>query len=537
MSTARFGITKDALGNAGVLAFLAAIAAWLVSTQTQAWSLTSDASRWLAAGAALLGYSAFIASIGVRRRRANARVSASAADALSVWFASQTGVGEQWALRTATTLCDAGLPSHAVSLARLDRDALSKATRLLFVVSTTGEGDAPDNAARFVRELMSSEVSLPNLRYGILALGDREYANFCAFGHRLDAWLRHCGAQPLFDLVEVDNGDEGALRHWQHHLGQISGAADLPDWQAPSYSAWTLSQRRHLNPGSVGGAVFHIELQPVNPAEMQWKAGDIAEIGPRNSVAAVQEFLDAAGLVGAMQIDRDETLETRLSRCRLPTAESIRGREIPEWVATLAALPHREYSIASIPADGALHLLVRQLRRPDGTLGLGAGWLTQYAPLGARIDVRLRANPSFRLDDDARPLILVGNGSGIAGLRALLRERIDRQRHRNWLLFGERNAAHDAFYGDELSRWLVEGKLARVDYAWSRDSAARPYVQHRLREAANELQQWIDDGASIYVCGSLEGMAPGVDAVLRETLGDERVDALLDAGRYRRDVY
>jgi sulfite reductase (NADPH) flavoprotein alpha-component len=63
------------------------------------------------------------------------------------------------------------------------------------------------------------------------------------------------------------------------------------------------------------------------------------------------------------------------------------------------------------------------------------------------------------------------------------------------------------------------------------------YVQDRLREAATALRQWVEDGAAIYVCGSLAGMAPGVDAVLREVLGDVVVERLRDEGRYRRDVY
>ena len=62
-------------------------------------------------------------------------------------------------------------------------------------------------------------------------------------------------------------------------------------------------------------------------------------------------------------------------------------------------------------------------------------------------------------------------------------------------------------------------------------------MQQRLREAATELLRWVDVGAAIYVCGSLDGMAPGVDAVLREVLGDARVEQLRAQGRYRRDVY
>ncbi|MGV2480126.1 UNVERIFIED_CONTAM: flavodoxin domain-containing protein, partial [Salmonella enterica subsp. enterica serovar Weltevreden] len=120
---------------------------------------------------------------------------------------------------------------------------LAGAERILFVVATTGEGDPPDGAARFARDRLRGSLALPGLRYGVLALGDRDYDRFCAFGHALDAWLRRQGAQPLFDLVEVDNLDGGALRHWQHHLGLLSGVTDLPDWSLPRYERWSLVER------------------------------------------------------------------------------------------------------------------------------------------------------------------------------------------------------------------------------------------------------------------------------------------------------
>ena len=59
----------------------------------------------------------------------------------------------------------------------------------------------------------------------------------------------------------------------------------------------------------------------------------------------------------------------------------------------------------------------------------------------------------------------------------------------------------------------------------------------RSLAAAAMLLEWVDEGAAVYVCGSLAGMAPGVDGVLREILGDTQVEALLATGRYRRDVY
>ena len=72
---------------------------------------------------------------------------------------------------------------------------------------------------------------------------------------------------------------------------------------------------------------------------------------------------------------------------------------------------------------------------------------------------------------------------------------------------------------------------------FSRDAGALRYVQHALRAAAPDLRDWIAQGAAIYVCGSMRGMAPGVDAVLEEVLGRLGKETLLLEGRYRRDVY
>ena len=135
------------------------------------------------------------------------------------------------------------------------------------------------------------------------------------------------------------------------------------------------------------------------------------------------------------------------------------------------------------------------------------------------------------------PCIYIGNGSGLAGLRSHLRARQRAGLGRNWLLFGERQQSADSICAAELEAWLQEGHLARLDRTFSRDGDSREYVQDRLRSAASELRAWLQDGAIVYVCGSLQGMAAGVDAVLLDVLGQEGLDELRTQGRYRRDVY
>lgn len=62
-------------------------------------------------------------------------------------------------------------------------------------------------------------------------------------------------------------------------------------------------------------------------------------------------------------------------------------------------------------------------------------------------------------------------------------------------------------------------------------------MQDCLPAVAGELRAWVDEGAAIYVCGSLQGMAAGVAAELERILGRDRLDELAGQGRYRRDVY
>lgn len=447
-----------------------------------------ETRRLIEAGAVAGVYALFCAGIAVRealraaavRREAKA-LSQGAGEPVLVAYASQTGFAEELANATAKALSDAGAPVTLRELSAVTAGDLTG--RALFVVSTTGEGDAPDPARAFIRDVMKDGVNLAGLRYGVLALGDSSYAEFCAFGRNLDAWLAHAGASPLFDRVEVDNGDPGALRHWQGQLSLLTGVTDAPDWTRPAYGRWTLAERRLLNPGSPGGEAWHIRLTP--SGDETWEAGDILEIGPHND----------------------------------------------------PALPHREYSIASLPSDGAVELIVRLTPRPDGSPGLGSGWLCHIAKVGGPIDARVRTNRAFHAPEGRRPLILIGSGTGLAGLRAHLKARAASGVRWNWLVFGERSSAHDYFHRAEIEAWQASGLLDRVDLAFSRDQAERTYVQHRLRAAADVLRRWVANGAAIYVCGSLEGMSRDVHAVLVEVLGSELLERLTDEGRYRRDVY
>jgi len=469
-------------------------------------------------------------------RRDLASPAQDAAEPWLVGFASQSGFAERLAWQAAGQLQAAGVPVQVQSLAQLDAAQLRSARRALFVVSTFGDGEAPDPARAFEKKVLRQAQALPELGYALLALGDRQYARFCGFSRRLEQWLVAQGAQALFPAVEVDNADPQALAQWQRQLSAVTGVAEAaPELQAPPSLEWRLAGRTLLNPGSAGAPVWRIDL--ALPAQAQWQAGDILEVQPCHAEDAVRAWLSAHGLAADTPL--------RAGGVPMPLQAALADRELAPpgdahdlqtWLDALPQLPLREYSIASVPADGLLQLVVRLTRRDDGSAGLGSGWLCLHAPVGTAVQARVRANPGFRRHGDA-PLLLIGNGTGIAGLRSLLREAEQAGVHRHWLLFGERNAAHDALFGAELQAWQDSGHLQRLDLAFSRDQPGKVYVQDRLRDAADEVRAWLARGATLHVCGSLDSMARGVDAALREILGEDALDALSADGRYRRDVY
>jgi sulfite reductase (NADPH) flavoprotein alpha-component len=93
----------------------------------------------------------------------------------------------------------------------------------------------------------------------------------------------------------------------------------------------------------------------------------------------------------------------------------------------------------------------------------------------------------------------------------------------------------------------TDGRLTRLDLAWSRDQQEKIYVQHRMLEHAAELFAWLEQGGHFYVCGDAARMAKDVDAALHQVVeraGNKSsedaaayVQALRAAKRYARDVY
>lgn len=453
-----------------------------------------------------------------------------------ITYATQTGVAEQLAWSTATSLQEAHQPVQVKSVQQLTEVDLQQHEQILFVISTYGTGEAPDLASNFAKKLLKTNLRLQHVKYAVLALGSKEYPDtYCSFGHTVDEWLKNNGAKALFDIIEVDNANPTDIQNWNQALVKAT-KLDLHAVNIEKvFDNWTLQQRDLLNPNSLGQPAYNIELTASH--EAVWQAGDIAEIQPGNSPERINKFLQHHHILKNAVVDSLQvSIEKALWNKDL-TGEIEPFANLDHLLEQLPTLPTREYSIASIPSQQVLRLVVRQQYDESGDLGLGSGWLTQHTEINQNVALRIRTNESFHLIDDNRPIICIGNGTGIAGLMSLLHTRTRHNYTDNWLIFGERQRAHDFFYASTIEAWQTMGMLKRLDLAFSRDQEQRVYVQDIIRQNAAELVNWIERGAVLYVCGSIDGMASGVDQALIHILGEEQVDELRQQGRYRRDVY
>jgi sulfite reductase (NADPH) flavoprotein alpha-component len=225
-----------------------------------------------------------------------------------------------------------------------------------------------------------------------------------------------------------------------------------------------------------------------------------------------------------------------------------------DLVSMLPRLSPRLYSISSSPAAhaGEIHATVAVVRYTSHNRQRGGVCSTLFADrtsVSERMPIYIQPNRKFRLPANPdTPIIMIGPGTGIAPFRGFLHERRALgHKGRNWLFFGERSASTDFLYRDELESMLADGHLARLDTAFSRDQESKVYVQDRMIQNSRSVWDWLQDGASIYVCGDASHMGKDVHAALGKIVAKEAgmsaqsaedyMNDLKAQHRYHRDLY
>ncbi|MNQ70343.1 Sulfite reductase [NADPH] flavoprotein alpha-component [compost metagenome] len=420
-----------------------------------------------------------------RRGRAGVQdqgVPAEQAEAV-ILVGSQGGSTWAYARQLQAQLEAAGWPVHTAAMNAV-QDDYPQARCVLLLAATYGDGQAPDSAGQFLDRLAAARWPERGLPVAVLGFGDRQFPRFCAYAEAVEQALQQRGCQPLLELQRIDRQASGELNAWASALGARLGTPlRLQSALAPSSAVHlTLQQRQCYS--ERGGQPAAVLRFAVAPGSTDFAPGDLLAIRPPADAAAAD--------------------------------------------ATQKDTAPRLYSIASATDDGFVEICVRL--HPQG---LCSNYLHSLQP-GAELEASIQAHPGFRPLAGEHPVLLIGAGVGVAPLIGFVRK--NESRRPIQLYWGGRHAS-DQLYGEELQQCLADGRLQRLQRAYSQGPTPG-FVQDRLREDAASVRALLQQGAQVLVCGSRE-MAAGVRAVLETLLAEmgSNLDQLKAQGRFREDVY
>jgi sulfite reductase (NADPH) flavoprotein alpha-component len=539
----------------------------------------------------------FLAGLDAVEGKAAAPVAPPAAKAkLTVLYATESGNSEALAAQAKALAAKRGFAAKVLDMADADVKTLAAAGTVLAIVSTWGDGEPPQRAAPFFRALMGDAPRLDGLKFAVLALGDSSYAQFCETGKQVDERFAALGATRVAARIDLDLDYEAPAKTWLEVTldtlaPEAPGSVIHVDFQktgtvaskAAPFAA-EVSAHGKLTSERASGETYHVELSLAGSG-IAYEPGDALAIVPRNDARLVAEIAKLAGLGDEVL----EALSARYDICTLTrkqmkdyaaltgdaglaslaedearAADYLRGRQ---WVDLLEDFPHqveekallallrplapRYYSIASSQraVGEEAHLTVARVAYESAgraRRGVASSMIADRLREGETADVFVKPNPHFRLPAAAgTPVIMIGAGTGVAPYRAFLQDIEARgAKTPTWLVFGFRNYLYDFLYQLEIQEWLKSGVLGRLDVAASRDQPEKHYVQHVLWAQRARLREQLAAGVVLYLCGDATHMAKDVDATLVRILGEEtgedgqaQLDALITAGRYKKDVY
>jgi len=538
---------------------------------------------------------------GVAAAQAQPAAPARPAEPLTIVFASESGNSEKLAGDLAKNARKLGFKPNVIDMADLELPALASAKKLVVIAATWGEGEPPGRATRVYKELMGEGAPrLDGVEFGVLALGDTAYAEFCAVGKQLDERLAALGGKRVVDRVDCDLDFAEPAGKWIETALKTLAPADAGrgrvievDFAKPVASPNTdiveaeITELVNLNSSRSDKETVHLALAFDGPAPA-YQPGDSLDLYPENDPAYVDDLLKAAGIAGDAAL-RAELIASRdvttLSAKTVETYANATGHfyvkkliadgEVKDWIVgrqlidllttfpiTLDAdklraltrpLAPRAYSIASSRAEvgDEAHLLISAVRyRAFGRdrKGVASTHVAERLKKGARVRVKLKPNKHFGLPAPDKDIIMVGPGTGVAPFRAFVQERrATAATGKSWLFFGDRQFTHDFLYQLDWQEALKDGVLTRMDVAFSRDRPDKIYVQHKIWERRSDLIEWLDKGAHFYVCGDAKAMAKDVRGMLVNAYADvknltpeaaeQAVATLEREKRYLTDVY
>ncbi|MDV2447002.1 sulfite reductase [Elizabethkingia anophelis] len=512
---------------------------------------------------------------------------------ITLVYGTETGNSKKLAIELAGVAKKKGIQVKLGDLSQYKPKDLTKEEYLFVVISTQGEGEPPILAKKFYDYIHENELNLSNIKFGVLALGDSTYPQFCKTGEDLDTRFEVLGAERIIPLKRCDIDYEEDAYKWLDHIFEVVQNKEAGTSQATPAKASSgrkkyqgkVSAIINLNDITSDKETYHIEIETEEP--IAYRPGDALGVIPFNPKSVVKEIIGLTGIEPEKQIQTtrvtasaEELLHQHLNisyllKTTVAQYAQITGHDIPETrlslldllriypvknaeefedvIKALTVQAPRLYSVSSSPeahGDSEIHITVAKSEffiNDKKQNGLCSGFLSEFEEDGA-VEFYIQEAKHFKLPETAKDVIMIGPGTGIAPFRSFLWERdATGAEGRNWLFFGDRSFVSDFLYQSEFQDFLKTGALTNLDLAFSRDTVEKVYVQHRLQQKSSEVFQWLEGGASVYVCGAKEPMSKDVEETLLHIIQHEGkrnedeaknyLEELELSGRYAKDVY
>lgn len=517
-----------------------------------------------------------------------------AAQKITIAYGTETGNAKKLATDFATKAKKKGLPVKLVALDQYKLTELVKEQYFVTVISTQGDGEPPIGAKKFYEYIHNNGFKLPQLKYGVLALGDTAYPLFCKTGEDVDKQFAYLGGQRIAALQKCDLDYETTAHEWFDQLiatlhqkeivpSVTTKVVETKKTVGKQYFEGSILRNINLTAKGSSKKVYHIEIEVEG---VEFISGDSIGIVPENAPELVQQILSLVAVQADEQISYkgesfsiNDLLISKLNITYLLDKSvkhyaTVYGKDITiqktdllallqqyplsskeqffQVVEGLTQIVPRIYNIASSPAahNGEIHITVLQ-DVFDSNDAQKKGLCTQFLETkkeGDPLRFFIQSNKRFRLPAADKDIIMIGPGTGIAPFRSFVAERdATGATGRNWLFFSEDQFTTDFLYQTEWQAWFETETLSKIHLSFKNGDENYITLPQKIIQQGAELFNWLENGASLYLCGEKEPAGKEIEAALLQVFANATdgkhetaiayLEKLKKEERYAKDLY
>ncbi len=470
-----------------------------------------------------------------------------------------------------------------INLEKYKNHQLYNEKYLLIIISTHGDGDPPKTATNFFNFIHEKRLNnLKNLKYSVLALGDKSYSQFCKAGYDIDKRLKEIGGSRIVNFHRCDVYYKKDSNKWFVKILDFFKKINI---NSDNKLCGKILKNIILNKKSKdkNRKIHHIEISIQN--SIKYFPGDSIGVYPTNSSEEVNDILNILKinkndeifyilkkeknifnlsknfleeyifLYKKLEKNKDIFIDLKKKWSLIDIVNKIPIKldkySLKKLFSKLDEIKPRLYSISSSYKVhfNVIHITVAlNYFNINGKIKYGycSNFLSNLK-IGDKLSFFIYKNNSFRLPKNkSKNIILIGTGTGIAPFRSFLYEReYYKSSGKNWLFFGNQYEYIDFLYNEEIKNWEIKGIINKVSLAFSRDQNKKIYIQDIIWENRIEFFYWIKNGAYVYICGKKDTMSIDIDNIILkiiENVGKEKypllfIDNMKKNSRYLKDVY